>query len=352
MPHPEDNGQILTSVDDIRQYEYQRGYTAAGDVTAEEVAQLRAALATVTAERDAAATEAQQWENAWTEATSLYNVERANHDRLKAQYAALKAEFDQYKIDHPADPDPDPDPEPQPTTQLFGTSYGGADESKNRGRARVARIFFSGNCPSNPFADADYQKAYNEGVRHFVFSWKGTQTGAQLKQCFANIPQGVTAYGCYWHEPEDNIADGSLTLAGWKQRHVEHANAMREAGVIPVTILMAYTLAAASGRDVTDYYVGDDGFMFDAYFNPAKGKDNPEGSVDKIVAAAKAAGAKFAGLGETGVPHSVALNTTVDLVKRLRAKILATPFMRVNCYWPSGDFTFATDEVADAWFEN
>jgi hypothetical protein len=248
---------------------------------------------------------------------------------------------------HPTEPDePDPDPEP---AQVFGTSYGGADESRNDGRSEVARIFFQGNCPSDPFADADWQQASRDGNTSVVFSWKGSQTGESLQTCFDSIPDGITVYGCYWHEPEDNIP-GDMSLASWRGRHIEHQEAMREVGVIPVGIFMAYTLNDNSGRDITDYYCGDDGVMFDAYFNPAKGKTNPEAVVDKCVAAARAANAKFGGLGETGVPDSVDDQVTIQLTTRLRAKLDVTPYMRVNCYWPSGDFRFISDAHADAWF--
>lgn len=303
MTAPEDNGAVLSAVDDIRRFEFVRG----ADSRAEEVA-------TLTAERD-------DW-----------------HKR-----------YDDYVASHPDTPT-DPPPDPEPTVQLFGTSYGGADESKNHGRAEVARIFFTGAPPANPFADGDYRQAYADGVRHFVFSWHGG-TPANVKDAFASIPDGITVYGCLHHEPEDNIAKGSYTLAEYQRDHKAHADAMREVGVVPVTILQQYTLARGSGRDVTDYYLGDDGFMFDYYMNPAKGKDDPENAVDKMVEAGMASGAKWVGIGETGCPSSVAEPTVYDLVKRLRAKLAATPEIRLACYWPARDFAFPSERVADAWFE-
>lgn len=67
MPHPQDN----SALDEIRAFEFEQGRTAQ-----------RAEDAIIIAEQNAA-------------------------------FAALRAEFEQYKLDHPdEDPDPDPDPEP------------------------------------------------------------------------------------------------------------------------------------------------------------------------------------------------------------------------------------------------
>ena len=65
---------------------------------------------------------------------------------------------------------------------------------------------------------------------------------------------------------------------------------MRAEGMIPTNILMAYTLVKGSGRDVADWTPPKgsvDVFAFDGYYG--KGKD-PTALVERMSAAAKAAG--------------------------------------------------------------
>jgi hypothetical protein len=183
-----------------------------------------------------------------------------------------------------------------------------------------------------------------------VVSWKGTQSGADVAAAFKNVPADVKVYGCYWHEPEDNIAKGDITLADWRTRTIEHAAAMRTVGVVPTVILMAYTLNAGSGRNVMDYgNTKADVVAFDYYMNPAKGKDDPEGMVDRMLFAARSMGAKSTGVAETGVPNTVAEAAAVDLVNRLRTKLAATDGVLWGTFWSSGEFAF-TDATANAWF--
>lgn len=233
-------------------------------------------------------------------------------------------------------------------TALLGGSYGAADESKYID-PQVARIFFTGNLTSDIPANGYFKQAYADGVRTFVISWKGTQTGAQIALALKSLPADVTAYGCFWHEPEDNIGK-EITLAQWRARSIEHNAAMASVGVIPSCILMQYTLAPNSGRNPMDYAnVGQRLQGWDYYMNPAKGKDDPEGAVDRMMTMSVQMGAEYVGIAETGCPSSVARATAVDLVKRLRAKVVGTPGMVWGTYWSSGDFVF-TDATAKAWF--
>lgn len=241
---------------------------------------------------------------------------------------------------------------PEPThTVLLGGSYGGADESQYKGRAKVARIFVGGNLPSDVKTATGWKQAYDEGCRAFILSWKGTQSGATVANCLKTIPSDCTVYGCYFHEPEDNIANNTLTLAGWKSRHTEHAAAMRSVGVTPVGIFMAYTLNPKSGRNIMDYAVGDEGVLFDFYMNPAEGKDDPEGVVDKMAAACSNMSAKFTGTAETGVNMSTTSEAVaVDLAKRTRAALFAEPLASFGTWWSTNEFKF-TAATADAWFD-
>jgi len=287
--------------------------------------------------------------------TQLTTELAVTKDDLTEARAAVVAEQKRY-TDHMAQPAPaghSETPTPTPSKFLLGASYGsGADKSLYKSRPTAARIFFTGEAPANIANDGQTKNAIADGATHIVYSWKGSATEAELATSLKSIPSEVTAYGCYWHEPEDNIADKSLTLANWKARTIRDAKIMRDCGVIPVTILMGYTLASGSGRNPADYYMNGvvDGAMFDYYMNPAKGKDDPEAFMDKALADVKKGGAKWVGLGECGLPSSVAQATAVDLVKRLRTKCLSMPDAKMGLYWSSGDFRF-TEATANAWFD-
>lgn len=267
------------------------------------------------------------------------------------QYSDLKATYDAH-LKEPAPAGHLVVPPPSEHTVLLGGSYGGADESQYKGRAKVARCFFTGDLPTNLMTNSYVKQAYTEGVRAFILSWRGTQSVAALQASLKTLPADCTGYGSYFHEPEDNVADGSLKLADWRTRHKRDADAMRAIGITPVTILMAWTLNSKSGRNIADYAnVGDEGALFDAYFNPAEGKDNPEAVVAAMAAGAKALGTKFTGTAETGVNMNTTSETVaVDLTKRMRAALFAEPTAALGTWWSTNEFKF-TVATANAWFE-
>lgn len=290
-------------------------------------------------------------------------VARAKQRATEAEQetAAVQKRFDDHMLEkapagHPTtDPEPPPPPPPPPPplkTTLFGTSYGGADESKNHGRADVARLFWrTAFLPDNVTTDPDFKEAWDDGIRCFVVSWK-TENDEEVRTFLNSFPTGSRVYAAFNHEVEDDIERNDQTLANYRTVTARHFKVAKACGAIPTQIFMAFTLATAK-RDITNYTVpGVEAVFFDAYMNPAKGKDNPEQVIDRCVAAATAAGAKETGLGETGLPSSVPEATQIALVKRERAKLLATPMATIACYWPSGDFKFVSDAVADAWFED
>lgn len=307
MPHPEDNGDVLAKIDEIREFERDAGRASRQP----EVDQL-------TAERDAE-----------RDAMRLHMLEKA-------------------PAGHPTGDEPPP---PVPTA-LLGASYGsGADKELYRRRAQSARLYYTGNLPTDLKAGSMFKLAYEHGIRHFLISYRGTQGEVAVGNAFSTLPSDVTALATFWHEPEDNIRDGDISLADWRARNIRDAKVLRDVGVVPVSNLMQYTLTA-NDRDVSDYYLdgAHEGMTFDYYMNPLKGKDNPEEAVDRMVSAALEGGARFTGLGEAGVPDVVPDDTRVALIKRLRAKILATPEVRFAQFWSSGEFRFV-EATATAWFE-
>jgi hypothetical protein len=126
------------------------------------------------------------------------------------------------------------------------------DEENWAGATKVARVF-----DSNGLDDWDdypaITRAYDDGVRTFHISWKGTNPN-QIRDFADTIPAGVKVYGTWQHEPEDDIKAGNFTLAYYKSTTVALAEVMREEGIVPVQVLMGYTLyPARSHRKVADY---------------------------------------------------------------------------------------------------
>lgn len=309
MTHPADNSQILSTADEIRVYEFGRGQASRDS----EVEQLQGKVL--------------------QQEQTILDLKDTWDDHM-----ALPAPAGHLVI-----------PEPTPHTVLLGGSYGGADESLYLGRAKVARIFFTGNLPTDWWNNQYVQQAYNDGVRAFIVSWKGTQSGATIATNLAKRPSDVTVLGSYFHEPEDNISS-TFPLSAWKARHVDHQQAMRTVGVTPVGIFMRWSLAPKSGRNIMDYACGDDGVLFDFYMNEDEGKVDPEASVALMAEAAANMGAKFTGTAETGVNM---LHTSkpmaIELTKRIRQALFDEPTAAYGTWWSTNEFEFIP-ETADAWF--
>lgn len=139
----------------------------------------------------------------------------------------------------------------------WGAYYGPQahpDEGLWADRAQVARIFESGQL--GVWGDyPEAQRAYSQGIRRFVFSWKSAP-GQQVATFAASLPkdlQGKRVVGVYWHEPEDDVEAGTLTIKAWKAETVREAGIMRNNGMVPAAILMGWTLMPQSHRDVKAY---------------------------------------------------------------------------------------------------
>lgn len=247
---------------------------------------------------------------------------------------------------------------PKPPT-VFGGNYttsDGVDETIYGGRAGAARIFFqqldTASFPNN----GAVKEALADGVTTFVISWKETDLTA-IKNFLAGIPDGLTVYTSFNHEPEDdNGSPGSATYAAWSQEYKRQwslqSPLMRAEGFIPTNILMAWTLNPNSGRDVADWTppAGTvDVFAFDAYYG--NGKD-PANLVAKMQAAAAAAGVAKSGVAETGAPVDYA--DRVADTQEMRQSIIAAGNFAFATYWgslgPTGYDSRMDQATADAWF--
>jgi len=314
-------------------------------------------------------------------AVSEYVDEAVKEQQAKdaTAYAALQAEYDQYRASHPdqptpvpvVDPTPAPVPEPVPeptpepvpvpvvTKPLWGVSYkatadtGLIAETNRKGHVKVARIYFQGMANAT-WKDKRIQRAIADGCTAFVLTCKDKNL-ANSEKFLAAIPAGYTVYYGAFHEPENNIDDPKSAqyaawAAEWRTLQEKLAPIVRAHGAIPTTITQGSTLWGLKGRKVTDWMPAKgsiDVFAFDSYLN---GYD-PVQYVAKMVAAAKLAGAKATAVGETGIaektPERLKQLTTfkAELVK---AKV---PFA---CYWDSQvsaaepDFRWDT-ATANAW---
>jgi hypothetical protein len=128
------------------------------------------------------------------------------------------------------------------------------------GRMPIVRVYFPGLPGPKAWAWAGLNKSA------VIVSFKALPTtvlsgadDAQLRQFFTSAPRGHAIYYSYFHEPEDNIADGQFTApdyrAAWK-----HIAALAAAAHNPflhsTLILMNYDLVPASHRNWRDYLPG------------------------------------------------------------------------------------------------
>lgn len=242
----------------------------------------------------------------------------------------------------------------------FGANYttaAGVDEGMYDGRAAAARIFFQQLDSAKFSSNGAVKEALADGVKTFVISWKETDQSA-IKTFLAGIPDGLTVYTSFNHEPEDDhgspgSADYKAWSAEYKHQWSVQSPLMRAEGFIPTNILMAWTLSSGSGRDVADWTPPKgtvDVFAFDAYYG--KGK-SPSALVDRMTAATRAAGLSRTGLGETGAPSSDA--DRVANTKEMKQAVNDSGMFDFALYWnssgPSGYDSRMDQATADAWFD-
>lgn len=231
------------------------------------------------------------------------------------------------------------------STTVYGANFGtGPDETLYQGRPDAARLYYQSVLPADLPRTAAFAEAYRQGVRTFVLSWKDPDA-QRVSRALASLPDDVTVYGTYFHEPEDDIEQGRLSLAAWRSTTTAQAAVMRAHGVVPTSILMAFTVVGGKGRRVADYGgTSVDVFGFDYY--PDKLRESPTTVIAAMAAASRAAGSGRLVLGEFGILTGAADGAA--LVAETR-RALATARAEVACYW-SQDLHQLSAGVADAWF--
>jgi len=152
-----------------------------------------------------------------------------------------------------------------PSVPLFGSSVTSsrlAQTTAQFGRMPIVRVYYPGLPAANAW-DGGLAGANHSAV---IVSFKALPTDilsgaddAALAHFFDTAPAGHPIYYSYYHEPEDNIADGQFTLADYKAawaRVVALADAARNPDLHSTLILMSWDLVKASGRDWKSYLPG------------------------------------------------------------------------------------------------
>ena len=234
---------------------------------------------------------------------------------------------------------------PEPRV-VYGANYGAvADESRYQRRPNAARIYYRQRIPADLTKTGPFSRPYNDGVRTFLISWKD-ENRDRVRTALRSLPDNVTVYGTYFHEPEDDIARGDLTLAAWTRDTNAQAKIMRRQDIIPTTILMAFTVVGGKGRDVSDYYDANVAvFGFDYY--PDKIKQSPRTVINQMAAASRASGSGRLVIGEFGVPTGSADGPALT---RQAKRAFRDVGVEVACYWSQSKYALNA-QLTRIWFE-
>ena len=124
---------------------------------------------------------------------------------------------------------------------------------------------------------------------------------AEFAAWCSRAPEDRPTWWTYWHEPENEVADGTFTAADYRaawRRLTPIARATGNPMLRATLVLMEWNLQKASGRNWRDYYPGADVldvFAWDCYYRPSQKRSPAD-----VYAAARAVS-----VGE-GLPWAVA----------------------------------------------
>lgn len=213
-------------------------------------------------------------------------------------------------------------------------------------RATIGRVYTPTGCTSLSSV-SEFVRGMDLGIRKFHVSWKDTSTtnvGAML----GSKPAGVTIYGTHHHEPEDDTA--SVPIATWKQRQQAMMPVVRAKGCIPTVCFMAWTLQAASGRNIADWALPAglvDVVTYDYYPTSVSAQS---AVVNAMRSSLSLFGASRLGIGEYGVVNGTSAGTAIiDAFDTLTSDFELVQYWssQVDSSKPNYRFTATT---ADAWF--
>jgi hypothetical protein len=195
--------------------------------------------------------------------------------------------------------------------ETFAQALARAD--REYGPLEMVRVFYPGLPPAWNGSQADI------AGRTTVVSFKALPSDvlagrydAQMTAWFASVPRDRDTYWVYYHEPEDNIDNGTFTAADYRAAWRRLAGLAAKAGnprLRPTLVLMCFSLNPSSGRDWRDYYPGGDAVSvlgWDCYnFGRRKGEyASPESIYAKSMEVSRAVGKPFgyAEMGSTLLP--------------------------------------------------
>jgi hypothetical protein len=247
-----------------------------------------------------------------------------------------------------------------PNGQPYLTGF--AAEQAKLGPLKSVRYFN----PGAPAAWSGNAGAVNRTVIvSFKFNPSDILSGAEdsrMKTWFANAPRDRDVYWSYYHEPEDQIADGDFSAADYRAawRHLKSlADQAHNPRLYSTLILMQWTLNPQANRNWRDYYPGDDVIDvmgWDVYnVSGVKKYDDPAGLLDPVIALSKQIGKPW-GIAELGT-----VRTTTDSDGTGRAHWIgdiASVLKRSNALWVdyfdvggdvNNDFALSDAPSRDAW---
>jgi hypothetical protein len=200
---------------------------------------------------------------------------------------------------------------------LFGSSVTGANLAQTTaqfGRMPIDRVYYAGLPASNAWTGGLASANDSAVIVSFKALPADILSGADdaiLSHFFDTAPAGHPIYFSYYHEPEDNIADGEFTAGDYKAawaRVVQLADAARNPDLHSTLILMEWDLQKASGRNWKDYLPGG-GIIstlgWDAYSQGSATNVNPQPTppadfMGPAIAASKSVGLPY-GFAEFGL---------------------------------------------------
>jgi hypothetical protein len=144
-----------------------------------------------------------------------------------------------------------------------GQSYlsGLAAEQGRVGTLKSARVFNTGGPQSWPGNAGSLNRTVIVSFKYLPSQILSGSEDSTLRSWFNNAPRNEDVYWSYYHEPEDQIADGTFSASDYKAawRHLAAlADQANNSHLHATLILMSWSLMSQSGRNWKDYYPGDD----------------------------------------------------------------------------------------------
>jgi hypothetical protein len=214
---------------------------------------------------------------------------------------------------------PAPPPKIPSGSTLCGASFstaGGStymqtlsQEESMIGNLHAIRVFYPGQPAAWPGNAGNVDRTV---VVSFKFNPSDVIAGredAYMRTWFADAPRDHDIYWSYYHEAEDQIADGTFTAAEYRAAWTHLKGLANDAGnsrLHSTLILMAWSVNPASGRNWKDYYAGNsviDVIGWDVYnTDDKKGTYTPASTLLNGVIAASGSVGKPWGVAELGSP--------------------------------------------------